>query len=250
MRNHEVKSGRVFDVSDNVFSIVSATTVCDSYGDVNLDGTVNIFDVILVNQYIANLTTLTEEQLLRADVDQDGSVVSTDATYILEFVTGTRSSFPACEKIPPLTSFNPSQVSLLAIGESTTITVETVDMDPDVTGVQINIQHSTNVSVWTPTCTGIFLNPPAFTFLTPLAPVSGGTLIGCVIVGGSGTVSGPTGGVMTFTLTRVGDFDLEAVTFLIGDPKVNPQVTNFSSGGIPILPGRTNELNVFSVPLR
>jgi len=80
------------------FSIISSTNICDSYGDVNLDGMVNVLDVIFVNQYIASSTILTAEQLLRADVDQDGSVTSTDATYILEFVTGTRSSFPACEK--------------------------------------------------------------------------------------------------------------------------------------------------------
>ncbi|MCH7604443.1 hypothetical protein IID24_00375, partial [Patescibacteria group bacterium] len=102
------EKGGAEDVSDGFISLVATTTVvtvCDSYGDVNLDGTVNILDVILVNQYIANLTILTAEQLLRADVDQGGSVTSTDATYILEFITGTRSSFPACEKTPPCASY-------------------------------------------------------------------------------------------------------------------------------------------------
>lgn len=61
-------------------------------GDVNLDGTVDIMDVILVNKYILGCNELTEAQQLTADVNQDGTVDNTDSLTILKFAIGVIDS--------------------------------------------------------------------------------------------------------------------------------------------------------------
>lgn len=133
------------------------------------------------------------------------------------------------------TSFSPTQVSLPAINDSTTITVETVVLDDVATGVQINVQHSADLEVSTPACVGIFSEAP---LVIGPSPVDGGTLIGCAFL--IGTVSDTAGDVMTFTLSRIGDFDEEIVTFLVG----GAGGTGFSNLGVPIGAGSTNQLTV------
>ncbi len=98
----------VYDQSDNYFSIAAATTTitfCDSYGDVNQDGSVTISDSLYISQYVAGTRTLTDEQKLRADVDQDGQITSTDSTMISEYLAKIRTSLPACSKTPPCGSY-------------------------------------------------------------------------------------------------------------------------------------------------
>ena len=51
-------------------------------GDVNLDGTVDINDATMLQRYLAELLTLTDEQLLAADVNRDGNVNVNDVTQI------------------------------------------------------------------------------------------------------------------------------------------------------------------------
>lgn len=61
-------------------------------GDVNLDGTVNIDDVTLIQKYIANMSELDGEQLKAADVTGDGDVSIDDVTKIQKFIAGLVSS--------------------------------------------------------------------------------------------------------------------------------------------------------------
>jgi len=74
---------------------------CDSYGDVNMDRVVNSVDALFVSQFATGLKTLTPEQLLRADVNQDGKVTSADSDMILSYDVGTIKIFPSCQKKPP-----------------------------------------------------------------------------------------------------------------------------------------------------
>lgn len=53
-------------------------------GDVNLDGTVDLRDAILLLQYLSNNTTLTAKQLRAADVLADGLVNTADAVVIMQ----------------------------------------------------------------------------------------------------------------------------------------------------------------------
>ena len=64
------------------------------YGDVNLDGRVDVTDATAVQRYSAGLDGLTAEQLTAADVDGDGAVNVTDATQIQKFAAGLITRFP------------------------------------------------------------------------------------------------------------------------------------------------------------
>ena len=64
------------------------------YGDVNLDGKVDVTDATAVQRYSAGLDGLTAEQLTAADVDGDGAVNVTDATQIQKFAAGLITRFP------------------------------------------------------------------------------------------------------------------------------------------------------------
>lgn len=57
----------------------------DILGDVDQNGTIDYFDAMAVLQYDAELTDLTEDQLLAGDVNHDGSVDSFDAVKILQY---------------------------------------------------------------------------------------------------------------------------------------------------------------------
>ena len=60
-----------------------------TYGDSNGDDVVNVTDVTSVQRYLANLKTLTEQELGAADVNTDGKVTIDDVTllqrYLAEF---------------------------------------------------------------------------------------------------------------------------------------------------------------------
>ena len=60
-----------------------------TYGDLNGDDVVNVTDVTSVQRYLANLQTLTEQELGAADVNTDGKVTIDDVTllqrYLAEF---------------------------------------------------------------------------------------------------------------------------------------------------------------------
>lgn len=55
-------------------------------GDVNLDGSLSIDDVTLLQKYISNLVTFSEKQMLVADVNYDGVINIDDATALQEII--------------------------------------------------------------------------------------------------------------------------------------------------------------------
>lgn len=67
------------------------------YGDVNGDEQVNLFDVIMVLQYIVDTISFDHNQLQAGDVDGSGSVDVTDAVYIMQYILGLIDMFPAAE---------------------------------------------------------------------------------------------------------------------------------------------------------
>lgn len=78
---------------------------CDSYGDVNKDGFITEDDSRLIEEFVVGRTTLTEEQKVRADVNQDKKVNIADAMIISQFIKGQRDTLPACAKFPPCNSY-------------------------------------------------------------------------------------------------------------------------------------------------
>lgn len=55
-------------------------------GDVNNDGTVNVLDATELQKYVAELSTLSDEQLAVADINGDGKISVLDATEIQKYV--------------------------------------------------------------------------------------------------------------------------------------------------------------------
>ena len=55
-------------------------------GDVNGDGQINITDATMVQQSIAELVELTDEQREAADTDGDGKITISDATMIQKYI--------------------------------------------------------------------------------------------------------------------------------------------------------------------
>ncbi|MCQ2514512.1 MAG: dockerin type I domain-containing protein [Ruminococcus sp.] len=63
----------------------------NNWGDVNLDGNINVEDITLIQQYLVGLENLTEKQLVLADVDGSGIVNIKDATTIQKYLLGLES---------------------------------------------------------------------------------------------------------------------------------------------------------------
>lgn len=68
--------------------VYSNATACKAvmWGDVNMDGRVNINDVTEIQKYCAELTVFTDEQFLAADVNKDGAVNIFDATELQKYI--------------------------------------------------------------------------------------------------------------------------------------------------------------------
>lgn len=161
--------------------------------------------------------------------------VPTAAPAATPMPTPVPTATPAAGPGATATNFNPELVGLPAVGSSTTITVETIGVDSGAIAVQVNVQHPAELQVSSPACAGLFTGA---TQLGP-APVTGGTAFGCVLL--AGEVTGPTGPVMTFELTRLENFTTDQVVTLgVG----GPLGTNYSENGSIMDPGLTNRLIV------
>ncbi|MBR7085840.1 MAG: dockerin type I repeat-containing protein [Oscillospiraceae bacterium] len=62
-------------------------------GDVNLNGSIDITDVISINKAILGKETLTEKQNLTADANQNGIVDVSDSLMIMKEIVGITSNF-------------------------------------------------------------------------------------------------------------------------------------------------------------
>ena len=105
-----VDDGKVYDVTSQAgFSsetYSTATTITsDSYvwGDVNLDGKVNILDTTAVQRHCASISALADSALTAADADRNYSVDITDATLIQKYAAHMTVSGNHCgEYMKPL----------------------------------------------------------------------------------------------------------------------------------------------------
>ena len=61
----------------------------DIYGDVNFDGTLNVTDIILMVNFVLNLSEPTEEEFLTADINQDGILNILDVIGVVSEILGT-----------------------------------------------------------------------------------------------------------------------------------------------------------------
>ena len=63
-------------------------------GDVNNDGAVDILDANRIQQFVADMITMTVEQIQLSDVNNDGSVDVLDSIIIKKFAAGKITEFP------------------------------------------------------------------------------------------------------------------------------------------------------------
>ena len=68
-----------------------------NYGDVNLDGKVDLVDAIMINKYLAGQITLSEQATKNADVNADGSLGDGDSTILMRFILMMIPNLPYVE---------------------------------------------------------------------------------------------------------------------------------------------------------
>ena len=64
----------------------TTNTAIPSYGDVNLDGKVDILDAVFLNKYLATLVQFSDAQTANADCYQDGILDDQDTTALMQFI--------------------------------------------------------------------------------------------------------------------------------------------------------------------
>ena len=67
------------------------------YGDVNLDGDVDIADAVLLNKAIAGAVMLNEQAKKNADCHADGAIETNDSISLLQFLVRTIDTLPVTD---------------------------------------------------------------------------------------------------------------------------------------------------------
>ena len=73
----------------------TTTTTISFYGDVNLDGKVDILDAVYLNKYLATLIQFSDAQMANADCCQDGVLNDQDTTALMQFIILLIDDLPA-----------------------------------------------------------------------------------------------------------------------------------------------------------
>ena len=67
-------------------NVTTTHTATPFYGDVNLDGKVDILDAVYLNKYLATLIQFSDAQMANADCCQDGVLNDQDTTALMQFI--------------------------------------------------------------------------------------------------------------------------------------------------------------------
>ena len=73
------------------FTTTTSSTLC---GDINLDGTIDISDAVLLQKYAAEMVELNQQQQLNGDCNADGSTDAQDALSLLRFLVRLTEVLP------------------------------------------------------------------------------------------------------------------------------------------------------------
>lgn len=97
------------DTTESTTAASSETTTSDTttssviivddvlYGDVNLDGRIDLTDAILLNKYCADTVKLSEPQLANGDCNANGQTDMNDSIALLRFLVHSINSLPSAE---------------------------------------------------------------------------------------------------------------------------------------------------------
>lgn len=92
-----LRSGRYVTTAASTYAALVSLPVSILYGDVNVDGTVDVSDAMLLAKYYSGVRELTDRQLAAADVNGDGAVDVLDVTLLIEYCNGLIDRLPADE---------------------------------------------------------------------------------------------------------------------------------------------------------
>ena len=90
--------GKVYDLRDD--TVISEQELSNLRveslltGDVNLDGSIDITDVVLLNQFASGSVELTAVQQKNVDCNGDGNADQTDAVVLLQFLLRIVDTLP------------------------------------------------------------------------------------------------------------------------------------------------------------
>lgn len=98
-------SGTSGESTGTVSSETAASTTTTSsqgdtgvlYGDIDLDGSVNLIDAVLLNKAAANAVTLNDTAWKNADCDLDGTLTSHDSVTLMKFLVHLITTLPYAE---------------------------------------------------------------------------------------------------------------------------------------------------------
>ena len=76
-------------------AITTTNTTISFYGDINLDGMVDILDAVFLNKYLATLIQFSDAQMANADCCQDGVLNDQDTTALMQFIILLIDDLPA-----------------------------------------------------------------------------------------------------------------------------------------------------------
>ena len=79
-----------------IFENSGRESPCDSYGDVNNDGFVDELDIELVSKHVTGEIVLSDNAMLKADVNANDKVDIGDLSAIKCYVNGNIETFPVC----------------------------------------------------------------------------------------------------------------------------------------------------------
>lgn len=66
----------------------------NSVGDVNLDGTLDAFDLVRIKKYLAKQVELTDESKINADINLDGNIDKLDEALLKKYLAGYKMDLP------------------------------------------------------------------------------------------------------------------------------------------------------------
>ena len=112
-------------------------------GDINLDKQVSSADIVAVSQYLAGKSTLTEEELVIADMNDDGIVNIFDQILIKRTVLTIRDIVEIPEETDPTEATDPTESTVPSTEEATTTVT-------DVTGPSTEVVTTTVTDVTVP----------------------------------------------------------------------------------------------------
>jgi hypothetical protein len=183
-------------------------------GDINLDKQVSSADIVAVSQYLAGKSTLTEEELVIADMNDDGIVNIFDQILIKRTVLTIRDIVEIPEETDPTEATDPTESTEPSTEEATTTVTDVTEPSTEV--VTTTVTDVTEPSTEEVTTIVTDVTEPSTEEVTTIVTdvTEPSTEVVTTIVT---DVTEPSTEVVTTTITDVTEPSTEVVTTIVTD---------------------------------